>query len=105
MADDDPLDEILKLFPPMNPDQVALLRGIVGLSAASTDRDEVRLMRVGEVAERLRYSKATVYTLIRSGRLRAVRTGPGGDWRVTMADLRNFVAALDSNDVDWRSGR
>ena len=93
---------ILELFPAMNPDQVAALRWII--SAAQQPRPP-RLLRVPEVAERLGFSKATVYLLIRSGRLRAVRLGDGSPWRVVEEDLASFIAALDSNDVDWRSGR
>lgn len=94
---------ILELFPAMNPDQVAALRWII--SAAQQPRPP-RLLRVPEVAERLGFSTRTVYLLIRSGRLRAVRLGASGSsWRVVEEDLANFIAALESNDVDWRSGR
>lgn len=61
--------------------------------------DVPRLLKPGEAAERLAYSKASVYEFIRSGRLRAVRTGPGSDWRVPEDALAEFVQSLDSNQV------
>jgi excisionase family DNA binding protein len=58
-----------------------------------------RLLKPTEAAERLAYSKATVYEFIRAGRLRAVRTGPGADWRIPEDALDEFVASLDSNQA------
>lgn len=102
---DDPIAEVLQAFPPMNPDQIALLRVLVHRFEGPSGQDELRLMRTDEVAERLCCSRGTVFNLIRAGRLHAVRVTPGGGWRVKLADLRDFIAALDSNDVEWPRGR
>jgi excisionase family DNA binding protein len=104
LGEDERLDEILRLFPPMNPDQVAALRWIVD-AAASPSAAAPRLLTVAEVADGIGFSKDAVWRLIRSGRLRAVRTQRGSPWRVREDDLRDFIDALDSNDVDWRAGR
>jgi excisionase family DNA binding protein len=52
----------------------------------------VKLLKVPDVAETLACSPATVYALIESGQLTAVRIGAGGGGvRVTDADLATFV--------------
>jgi excisionase family DNA binding protein len=104
LGEDDRLDDILRLFPPMNPGQVAALRWIVD-AATSPPALAPRLLTVPEVAERIAFSRDAVWRLIRSGRLRAVRTQRGSPWRVREDYLRDFIDALDSNDVDWRAGR
>ena len=58
-----------------------------------------RLLKPAEAAERLAYSKASVYEFIRSGRLRAVRAGEGGDWRVPENALVEFIDSLESNQA------
>lgn len=65
----------------------------------------VELLTVSEVADRLRFTKPTVYRLINSGRLRAVRLGDGCHWRVRTDDLAAFVDRLDSNEPTHRSLR
>ena len=44
-------------------------------------------LSVGEVAERLRVSRATVYRAIERGDLRALRLNPHGTLRVPAAEL------------------
>ena len=52
----------------------------------------VKLYRVREVAELLGVSKKTVYMLIQSGQLPAIRIGArGGGLRVSHADLVEFI--------------
>ncbi|MDP8978784.1 MAG: helix-turn-helix domain-containing protein [Actinomycetota bacterium] len=50
-----------------------------------------RLWTVGEVAEHMRVSDMTVYRLIRSGRLPALKVGRA--YRVTGSDLAAYLAA------------
>lgn len=59
----------------------------------------MRLLRVREVQERLRVSRACVYALIDSGQLPSVRIGIGrGTIRVDLNDLEAFVAARRTNE-------
>lgn len=60
-----------------------------------------RLLTVHEVAERLAFSKSTVDRLIRAGRLRAVRLGPGSPWRVPDDAIGEFIDSLDDNSPGW----
>ena len=60
-----------------------------------------RLLRVEEAAERLAYSTTVVYRLIRAGRLRAVRLGPGSPWRVPDDAIGEFIDSLDDNSPGW----
>lgn len=56
-----------------------------------------QLLTVAEVQQRLRVSRACVYTLIQTRRLPSVRIGVGrGTIRVLLEDLEAFVAASRS---------
>ena len=46
-------------------------------------------LTVGEIARRLRVSNMTVYRLVRSGRLPAVRIGRG--YRIREEDVRRYL--------------
>ncbi|MGH2748221.1 MAG: helix-turn-helix domain-containing protein [Actinomycetota bacterium] len=48
-----------------------------------------RFLTVGEIARRLRVSNMTVYRLVRSGRLPAVRIGRG--YRIREDDVRRYL--------------
>lgn len=45
------------------------------MAASERERGEVRFLTVAEVAELMRVSKMTVYRLVHSGELQAVRVG------------------------------
>lgn len=55
----------------------------------SGDLSEVKLMTVAEVAAVMRVSKMTVYRLVHSGELPAVRVGRS--FRVSEADLDDYL--------------
>lgn len=59
----------------------------------------VRLLTVEVVAERIGYSKDTVWRLIRAGRLKARRLAEGAPWRVSEDDLAEFIDSLDTNQA------
>ncbi len=48
------------------------------------------LLTTAQVADRLHYSQATVVRLIRDGKLKAVRRGPKGNYRVPEAEVANY---------------
>ena len=51
------------------------------------------MLRLNEVAERLKCSLSNVHNLVTSGRLPALSTGAGGKgYRVTEEDLAAFIA-------------
>ena len=54
-----------------------------------TDRSEVRFLTIAEVAAMMRVSKMTVYRLVHSGELPAVRVGRS--FRVTEADVDDYL--------------
>lgn len=55
----------------------------------SGDISEVKLMTVAEVAAVMRVSKMTVYRLVHSGELPAVRVGRS--FRVSETDVNNYL--------------
>lgn len=59
-----------------------------------------QLLTAAEVADQLRVSTMTIYRLIRSGELQAVRVGR--NYRVPVADLERYLAAqvVDPSSVD-----
>lgn len=57
----------------------------MNLDAATT------LLRPGEVAERLRVSKRTVYRLVEKGELKAVHVGDSKSLRVRLSDLADYL--------------
>jgi len=54
--------------------------------------DLPRFLTVSDVAELLSISAHQAYTLVRSGELAAMRVGGRGEWRVSEADLADFIA-------------
>lgn len=54
-----------------------------------------RFLRPEEVAEELNVTVSQVYTLMRSGELRAVKIGKRGVWRVSREALEQFVVELE----------
>ncbi len=79
------------------------------LSSAGANPDE--LMTVGQVAESLNVAATTVRMWIHSGKLRAIRPGvrrrPGRTFRISRADLKEFLASLQervpASEADTRS--
>ena len=57
-----------------------------------TNEAQQELLTYGDVAERLRCSRSTVYSLVSSGQLRAVPFG--ARQRVRRADLADYLAGL-----------
>lgn len=53
---------------------------------------------VGEVAERMRVSRMSIYRLIHAGTLQSLRVG--GSFRVTQAALDDFMARADYTPTD-----
>lgn len=62
-----------------------------------------QLLTAAEVADQLRVSTMTIYRLIRSGELPAVRVGR--NYRVPVADLERYLAAqvVDPASMDLAS--
>jgi excisionase family DNA binding protein len=54
-----------------------------------TDRSEVKFLTIAEVAAMMRVSKMTVYRLVHSGELPAVRVGRS--FRVTESDVDEYL--------------
>ena len=60
---------------------------------------EPLLLSPGQAAERIGCGRSAIYSLVRLGRLRAVRPlSEGGELRFRDADLVAFVAALEAVD-------
>lgn len=53
-----------------------------------------RLKTPAEVAEVLSVKESQVYTLMRSGQLRALKVGHRGVWRIHEADLEEYIENL-----------
>jgi excisionase family DNA binding protein len=52
-------------------------------------------MDLDEVANTLSVSRAQVYALVRTGRLRAIKLGGRGVWRVEQCAMEAFISAAD----------
>ena len=63
--------------------------------------EELKLYTVEEVAEILKFSTFTIYKLVKSGELKAVKLTGGRRWRVTDAHLREY---LENNLVEKAGG-
>ena len=70
------------------------------MTAVSTDHS---LMTVREVAETMRVSTMTVYRLIKSGDLRALRVG--AHFRIRRSDLNSFLDAHTTEALPVETGR
>jgi excisionase family DNA binding protein len=57
--------------------------------ANSSDRSDVKFLTIAEVAAMMRVSKMTVYRLVHSGELPAVRVGRS--FRVTEGDVDEYL--------------
>jgi excisionase family DNA binding protein len=51
-----------------------------------------RFLMLDEVAEELAVSRATMYTMLRSGELPAIQVGPKNVWRIERSKLEDFIA-------------
>lgn len=67
---------------------------VIGRSALPLQSAESTLLELREAAAVLALGRSSVYSLVRSGRLRAVRPA-GGELRIRRSDLDDFVAALE----------
>ncbi|MBU6146925.1 MAG: helix-turn-helix domain-containing protein [Actinomycetales bacterium] len=54
--------------------------------------DLPRFLTLSDVADVLNVSAHQAYTLVRSGDLAAIRVGGRGEWRISEADLADFIA-------------
>ena len=70
--------------------------------ASSTDRSDVKFLTIAEVAAMMRVSKMTVYRLIHSGEMPAIRVGKS--FRVPEAAVRQLIDAGLSEWTDERAG-
>jgi excisionase family DNA binding protein len=57
----------------------------------ATRKKPEKMLPVSTVAKRLAVSKQTVYNLILSGNLRAIRTGPAAGIRIYESSLDDFL--------------
>jgi excisionase family DNA binding protein len=86
----------------------AIADAVRQLSTADVNPED--LMTVAQVAESVKVAATTVRTWIHSGRLRAIRPGigrgPGQTFRVSRADLKEFVASaqerVPESEADMR---
>ena len=53
-----------------------------------------RFLTLSDVAEVLNTSAAQVYALVRSQRLRAIKIGGRGQWRVEVTELEAFIQRM-----------
>lgn len=54
--------------------------------------EQREMYTVAEVSEALRFSKFTVYRLIKSGKLKAFKPGDGErHWRILQSDLQDYI--------------
>lgn len=60
------------------------------------------LLTIPEAADRLAVSRRTVERHVATGRLRAVRPGPGAHWRISTDDLARFVSTWEDNQPTHR---
>jgi excisionase family DNA binding protein len=82
----------------IDPAIVEAVRALTGQGAPGEDGAEVRtaphrpgrFLTVAQVAEELAVSESTVGTLIRRGRLKAVKVG-GRQWRIERVKLEEFI--------------
>lgn len=56
-----------------------------------TKTEAMELLNIDEVCTLLKCTRRTVYTYLKTGRLKAFKLG--GQWRVTKADLQAFIEA------------
>ncbi len=55
------------------------------------DKGPARFLLPSDVAHVLNISETQVYTLMRSGELRAIKLGARGQWRVEAAEVEAFI--------------
>jgi excisionase family DNA binding protein len=72
-----------------------------GLTVPDVDR---RFMDLDEVANTLSVSRAQVYALVRTGRLRAIKIGGRGVWAVERCALEAFITAVHAATAAGRAG-
>lgn len=53
-----------------------------------------RFLTLADVADVLNVSAAQAYALVRSGELRAIKIGGRGQWRVSDADLEDYIQRM-----------
>ena len=60
-----------------------------------------RFLTLSDVADLLNIAPAQVYTLVRTGELRAIKIGARGQWRVEDKALENYITKLYSSTADF----
>jgi CTP synthase len=61
---------------------------------------EEHLLTLEDVAERLKISVSTVRRWVKSNELRAIRIGNRGQYRISLADLEEFLAEQEAQQLD-----
>jgi CTP synthase len=62
--------------------------------------NEEHLLTLEDVAERLKISVSTVRRWVKSSELRSIKIGNRGQYRVSLADLDEFIAEQDAHQTD-----
>jgi excisionase family DNA binding protein len=75
--------------------------------AATVDRRRTtvppRFLTLADVAEVLSTSSAQVYALVRQGKLRAIKIGGRGQWRVEANELEDFIKRMYAETEEFVS--
>ena len=62
-----------------------------------------RFLTLADVAEVLSTSSAQVYALVRQGKLRAIKIGGRGQWRVEASELEDFIKRMYAETEEFVS--
>ena len=60
-----------------------------------------RFLTLADVAEILNTSSPQVYSLVRSGELRAIKIGGRGQWRVEATELEAFIQRMYERTAEF----
>lgn len=62
------------------------------MSDSPSPAPQPRFLDLDQVAKELAVSRATMYTMLRSGELPAIQVGPKNVWRIERAKLEEYIA-------------
>ena len=60
-----------------------------------------RFLTLDDVAQELNISRSQTYALVRGPRLRALKIGGRGQWRVERSDLEAYITQTKADTDDW----